>query len=399
MSPPCALGSVKGNIGHANCAAGITGFIKTVLCLHHKTLVPTCHYEKLNEKINFQGTRFHVNEKTTKWMVDGGGGGGGESKGPTTRVAGVSSFGVGGTNAHVILQEAPPNHPTAAAASTGMKSEQKKENSSEIFLLSAKTKKSLKRSMRNLLQRMEQDNNQEEENRKKEKETEAASTKTSLLSLADVAFTLSTGREHMSYRTTVVSESKNELKKLLKEMLSDRSFLKNIPKTPTRGSPVGGDVVFVFPGQGSQYLGMSKNFHATNPTFRSHLEYCASLINEIMKRRNIHLDGGVTNILAVLFGEDKETFARPTVVQPCIFMVEYSMAMTLIENGIVPMAMGGAFVLSSSSFFLSFFLSNSLFLLFLSSSLQVTRLENTSPQQLLACSLSVMHWSSLFFVV
>jgi len=102
----CALGSVKGNIGHANCAAGITGFMKTVLCLYHKTLVPTVHYSKLNSKINFSGTGFSVNDATKKWVVNPQGRGSGESEG-ALRMAGVSSFGVGGTNAHVVLQEAP----------------------------------------------------------------------------------------------------------------------------------------------------------------------------------------------------------------------------------------------------------------------------------------------------
>ena len=96
----CALGAVKSNIGHLDTAAGVAGLIKTVLCLKHHRLVPSLHFEQPNPKIEFASSPFHVNTKYRLWETD-----------DTPRRAAVSSFGIGGTNAHVILEEAPATKP------------------------------------------------------------------------------------------------------------------------------------------------------------------------------------------------------------------------------------------------------------------------------------------------
>src|SRR5205085_6346657 len=97
----CAIGSVKTNIGHADTAAGVAGLIKTVLALKHKQIPPSLHFEQPNPKIDFVNSPFYVNTTLSEWKA-----------GPTPRRAGVNSFGVGGTNAHIVLEEAPPVEPS-----------------------------------------------------------------------------------------------------------------------------------------------------------------------------------------------------------------------------------------------------------------------------------------------
>ena len=135
-----AVGSVKGNIGHANCAAGITGFIKTVLCLHHKTLVPTANFKQINPKVRpiFRPTPFYVNDQTKAWDA-----GYQLASAPTRRVAGVSSFGVGGTNCHIVLEEAPDDVAVDNTAAPGQLI-----NPYRVFPLSAKTLPALVRARR-----------------------------------------------------------------------------------------------------------------------------------------------------------------------------------------------------------------------------------------------------------
>ena len=339
----CALGSVKGNIGHANCAAGITGFMKTVLCLYHKTLVPTVHYSKLNSKINFSGTGFSVNDATKKWVVNPQGRGSGESEG-ALRMAGVSSFGVGGTNAHVVLQEAP-------ASFAGVQEETKKnapqhaslspkkddddddddDDNDEIVVVSARTISSLKSNLRSLANHVEMKQTNKENNEK--------------IKLADVALTLSTGREHLQYRYSTVVRNASELIVELRGDVGNKSKFKEMAKVADTGSSIGGDVIFVFPGQGSQYIQMSAGLYQNEPTYRKHLDACADVVDRIHKQRGVcagGIDGsGGCSVLDVMFGSDASTFLRPSFVQPCIFMVEYCMARTLMEYGIVPLAMGG----------------------------------------------------------
>ena len=200
------VGSVKGNIGHANCAAGLTGFIKTVLCLHHRTLVPTVHFQELNPRIKH---KFEVQTKTETWQGE-------------RRFAGVSSFGVGGTNVHVTL---------ACRESVVLEEGKQREEDAVTHLLplSAKTEESLQRMCGNLARYLRlQDKN---------------------LKLSDVARTLQFGREHMKVRVCVTASTIEE---------AARKFESHASKSRHVIMRSSSSVVFLFPGQGTQFPGMGR---------------------------------------------------------------------------------------------------------------------------------------------
>ena len=152
----CALGSVKTNIGHLNTAAGVAGLIKTTLALEHKLLPPSVHFEQPNPRIDFASSPFFVNTELTSWTTNGG-----------PRRAGISSFGIGGTNAHVILEEAPPQQPSG------------KDRQSQLLVLSAKTESALNAAAANLAEYLKSHAD---------------------VNLADVAYTLQVGRRGFAYR-------------------------------------------------------------------------------------------------------------------------------------------------------------------------------------------------------
>ena len=149
----------------------------------------------------------------------------------------------------------------------------------------------------------------------------------------------------MQYRYSTVVRNASELIVELRGDVGNKLKFKEMAKVADTGSSIGGDVIFVFPGQGSQYIQMSAGLYQNEPTYRKHLDACADVVDRIHKQRGVcagGIDGsGGCSVLDVMFGSDASTFLRPSFVQPCIFMVEYCMARTLMEYGIVPLAMGG----------------------------------------------------------
>ena len=156
----CAIGSVKSNLGHIISAAGVTGLIKTALALKHQKIPPTLHFHKPNPKIDFTNSPFYVNNKLIDWQSEN-----------SPRRAGVSSFGVGGTNAHIILEEAPPLPPSSPS------------RPQQLLLISAKTASALDNITKNLAEYLK--NNSE-------------------FNLADVAYTLQVGRQALPHRRFIV---------------------------------------------------------------------------------------------------------------------------------------------------------------------------------------------------
>ena len=202
----CALGSVKSNFGHLDSAAGVAAFIKTVLCLHHRELVPTLHYQSPNPQIDFANSPFYVATKNEPWEPNCG-----------IRRAGVSGFGIGGTNAHVVLEEAPPR---AAQAPTGR---------SELILVSAKSRSALAANTKKLASTL----------------CEPGSP-----NITDTAYTLQAGREAFRYRFSVAAiDSADAASKLKSE--ADKCHRATAAATTNPGTAL------LFPGGGAQYVTMA----------------------------------------------------------------------------------------------------------------------------------------------
>ena len=289
----CALGSVKSNMGHLDAAAGIASFIKCVLSLHHKEIPPSLHFEKSNPSIDFTNSPFYVNAALQPWARE-----------EHPRRAGVSSFGIGGTNAHVVLEEAPEdesNHHDPLC---------------QILPLSAKTASALEKMTTNLLSHL-----------KKHPDT----------NLADVAFTLQTGRKMFNNRRFLVSKNVEEAIDLLETQDSKRVFTEY--KEP-RERPV----VFMFSGQGAQYPEMARELYQLEMGFREDVDRCCAILKQ-------HLQCDLRELMfpspdgeAPDDASRKQAAARlnqTAMAQPALFVIEYSMARLWMRWGLRPQAMIG----------------------------------------------------------
>ena len=286
-APPCAIGSVKTNIGHLDAAAGVAGLIKAALQIQNAELVPSLHFSQGNEKIDFAGGRFQVNTETRPWQAPRG----------AKRRAGVSSFGLGGTNAHLIVEEAP----AAPAAEPGPREWR-------VLPVSAKSTVALDRQAEDLAQYLERD---------------------SAAALDDVAFTLQVGRTEHSHRRGVVARNAPEA----------AAALGSSTGRATVASESDPQVVFLFPGQGAQFVGMGRELFETEATFRRWMSQCAELFQP-------ELEGGL-DLCDLLYrsGEGgkagRDLLKQTWVTQPALFAVEYSLARLWMAWGVRPTAMIG----------------------------------------------------------
>ncbi len=282
----CAIGSVKTNIGHADAAAGVAGLIKTVLALKHKELPPSLHYEQPNPNINFDGSPFYVNAKLSPWETNG-----------TPRRAGVSSFGIGGTNAHAILEETPAVQTDAASRPR------------QLLLLSARTSSALETTTANLLEHLKQ---------RRE------------LNLADVAYTLQVGRGEFEHRRALVCSDTDDAIAAL-EARDGKRVLTSAFDGNERG------VVFMFSGQGAQYVNMGRELYEREPAFRATVDECAEILKPLLGQ----------DLRAALYAAADATEAathtlnQTWITQPALFVTEYAMAKLWMEWGVRPEAMIG----------------------------------------------------------
>ncbi|HSK46258.1 MAG TPA: type I polyketide synthase, partial [Candidatus Binatia bacterium] len=282
----CAIGSVKSNIGHLDAAAGIAGLIKTSLALQNAKIPASLHYTRPNPKINFAETPFYVNVKLTDW-----------SAGEKPRRAGVSSFGSGGTNAHVVLEEAPERLVSGPA------------RAEQLFVISARSQQALDHAGSNLA---------------------AYLLASSGLDLADATFTLQTGRRHFPYRRVTVANSAAEAAEALTSGDSKRVWSR---KSEHADAPV----VFLFPGQGAQQVNMGRGLYESEPIFAAQVDECAEVLRPLLG-----LD--LRTLLYPQPGHEedasrqlKETF----ITQPALFVVEYALAQLWMQWGVAPKAMIG----------------------------------------------------------
>ncbi|MGZ6078068.1 MAG: type I polyketide synthase, partial [Myxococcaceae bacterium] len=283
----CALGSVKTNIGHLDAAAGIAGLIKTVLALQHRELPPSLHFERPNPKLDLASGPFYVNDTLKPWETQG-----------APRRAGVSSFGIGGTNAHVILEEAPAQEPAKS-----------KSRPWQLLTLSARTAPALEEATTNLQAWLE-------------KHPEAE--------LAQVAHTLQVGRQRFEHRRVLVGRDTDDARAALAARDPQR-LRSGVEESSAR------PVVFLFPGQGAQYVGMGRELYESEPLFRKHVDDCCARLRPALG----------FDLREVLFpppGAEPAAEARliqTSVTQPALFVIEYALAKLWMGLGLTPQAMIG----------------------------------------------------------
>ena len=281
----CAVGSLKGNVGHMVAAAGVAGLIKTSLALYHRQLPPSLYYRAPNPQIDFASSPFFVNAALTPWQQ------------PAPLRAAVSSFGVGGTNAHVIVEQAPALPAVATEPAQP-----------QLLLLSAKTPARLQQQCAGLAQWLEAH---------------------PALAPADVAWTLQRGRARFRQRQWVVLDP------------AQPAVLRELPRTHAKSAEFDGKrrpVVFMFPGQGSQYVAMGLGLYQRFAVFRDVVDDCCA-------RLQGQLDCDLREVLFPPPGSDQDAAAarlRQTgYTQPALFVIEYALAQLWLSLGITPAALIG----------------------------------------------------------
>jgi acyl transferase domain-containing protein/acyl carrier protein len=280
----CAIGSVKTNIGHLDAAAGIVGLIKTILALDRKQLPPSLNFETPNPHIDFASSPFYINTQLRDWQTNG-----------TPRRAGVSSFGFGGTNAHLVLEEAPPLEPASPS------------RSQHLVILSAKTPSALDTATATLVEYLKCNSH---------------------LTLADIAYTLQVGRRAWNHRRYVTAST---LEALIQKLESDSRSSTGVVESNSL------PIVFMFPGQGSQHIQMARDLYDQESTFRAECDRCFAILQPLLK----------ADLRSILYpasdraSEASHELKQTAIAQPALFVIEYALAKLWISWGVRPSALIG----------------------------------------------------------
>lgn len=282
---PCAIGSVKTNIGHADATAGIAGLIKAALTVHHGELVPSLNYEHPNPEMGMDPSLFYVNTETKPWHEDG------------PRRAGVSSFGIGGTNAHVVLEQAPKRLAPATPP-----------HGAVPVVLSARDGAALREQAARWAQWL------------------AGGPE---VSPASVAATAAGRRAHFTHRAAVTGADPDRLVEGLTALAQGRSHPDLVQATARHR----GRTVFVFPGQGSQWEGMGRALSGQSPAFARTVRECDAVLAPLT-------GWSVTDVLMGRTGSVPSA-DRLDVIQPVMFTMYVALAAAWCELGVEPAAVVG----------------------------------------------------------
>ncbi|MFD2603954.1 polyketide synthase [Euzebyella marina] len=281
----CAIGSIKSNMGHLTAAAGVAGVIKTVLALKNQKIPPSLGFEKSNPAINFESSPFFLNNQLMEWNSNG------------VRRAGVSSFGVGGTNVHTILEEYIEDKVTATDEGRPF----------QILTWSAKSEYSQTK-YGETLERYFSDKTNEK--------------------IADIAYSLNSFKNDFAYRSFIVDSNEGFKNSFGNGKLAFRktNHLKQ----------VGDEMIFLFPGQGAQFLGMGQILYQNEPEFKKAVDKCSHILQE---------NAGI-NILEILYPETlteegQERLNNTRYAQPALFVIEYALSQLWKSWGIEPTVVCG----------------------------------------------------------
>lgn len=274
----CVLGSVKGNIGHMDIAAGMGSLIKTALCLYHQQIPPMPNFKAYNPHIDFKNSPFFINTKLMDWSSES-----------AHRYAGISAFGVGGTNVHLILGDyiKPISKPKIDAES--------------LIILSAKSEEALHQSQTNLVDFVGKTIN------------------TTPLSLTDLAYTLQTGRESYPWRSFCIAKTKDQISRDTLQWHENELDLS-----------LHSSIIFMFPGQGMQYHKMAFDLLK--------IPFYSSWIKRGVKIAKSYLD---IDLLELINNPDDERLHQTQYAQPALFLIEYALAQLFIHLGVKPNAVIG----------------------------------------------------------
>jgi len=304
----CSIGSVKTNVGHLDTAAGAAGFIKTVLALNEKVIPPSLHFNTPNPKIDFENSPFYVNARLKEWKTN-----------DSPLRAGVSSFGIGGTNAHVILEASPER--TGGLAPLPDEGSLRQYH---LILLSAKTETALQQASENLTNHLRENPG---------------------LDLANVAYTLQVGRKAFPFRRKLLCSSTEEIIRGLSTTDAGTAESFQVIK---ENSPL----VFMFPGQGSQYVNMGLGLYQAEPVFRQEIDRCFEILKGLVDDdiKEVLYPGEMDNRTNRFnrsnrsnrsYNTNKSYINQTEIAQPVLFIIEYALAKLLKSWGITPYAMMG----------------------------------------------------------
>jgi phthiocerol/phenolphthiocerol synthesis type-I polyketide synthase E len=282
----CALGSLKTNFGHLDAAAGVAALIKVVLALENRQLPPSLNFRQSNPEIDFSNTPFYVQQTLSEWYPNNG-----------RRVAGVSCFGIGGTNVHAIVEQAPPLSPTDSARPW------------QLLTISARSHRALEKATERLAEFLANHPG---------------------LDLADVSFTLQRGRKTFANRRILAAKNMEEAIALLRSQDRERIFT----GSQEHSNP---PVAFMFPGQAAQYVNMGLGLYVTEKTFREDVDSCSEFLKSHLACDLRHVLYPSTDRAA----EARELLNQTAVTQPAIFVVEYALAKLWMDWGFRPEAMIG----------------------------------------------------------